>query len=313
PAPETPGTPTTPEGAPTQPAVAPPPLTPPPGEQPTITYAQAQPPTPPPAPAPQPAQPPAYEPPQPAYGQQAYIPTPAEPWTGQAQAPRKKNRVGCVVGCLVTLVLVLVLASASALLLNRSGGSITLGGATIGGAHTGPAGGSLIYQDALNGSTKGSWTDNNNCFFGSGGYHINAAFICYAPADKVGDAVTTVSATQISGPITYPYGLVIRRVSKGNYYEFSIDANGKWLFDKVVNGTPTDIVKLKPDAAIKNGLNQTNTLSVQANGSHFVFSINGKQVGTADDTTFSAGETGLVGYEGIEVVFSNLAIEHIKS
>lgn len=240
---------------------------------------------------------------------------PAQQWTGQpqAQAPQKKSRVGCVVGCLVAVVLLVALAGGGIIFLSNQAGGLTIGGATIGGAKTGPSGGTLIYQDALNGSTKDSWTDNANCFFGSGGYHIKGAFICYAPADKAGDANTTVSATQLSGPITYPYGLVIRRVSKGNYYEFSIDANGKWLFDKVVNGTPTDIVKLTANSAIKTGLNQANTLSVQAKGSHFVFFINGKQVGTADDTTFSAGETGLVGYDGIEVVFANLSIERLKN
>ena len=170
----------------------------------------------------------------------------------------------------------------------------------------------VIYQDSLNGSTKDQWANDSNCFFGSGGYHINAAFICYAPTDKVGDAVTTVSVTQISGPTTYPYGLVIRRVSPGNYYEFLIDANGKWLFDKVVNGTTTDIVKFTPNPAIIAGLNQANTLSVQAKGSHFVFSINGTQVGTADDSTFPSGETGLSGNDNIEVVYTNLIISNVK-
>lgn len=287
------------------------------GEQPTLLYGQPQP----------GGQPPAYTPPginpapnyapqpqPPAYGQpqtSAYSATP-QPWAGQAQPqPKKKSGAGLVVGCLVALVVVVVVAVAGGFLyLRNQPGGLTLGGATIGGnASSGPG---VIYQDALNGSTKDQWANDSNCFFGSGGYHINAAFICYAPADKVGDAVTTVSVSQISGPITYPYGLVIRRVSKGNYYEFLIDANGKWLFDKVVNGTTTDIVKFKPDKAIKTGLNQSNTLSVQAKGSHFVFSVNGTQVGTADDSTFTSGETGLCGSDSIEVVYSNLSIKNVK-
>ena len=289
------------------------------GEQPTLLYGQQQP----------GGQPPAYTPPgytpqpqQPAYGQPqppvygqpqqpAYGATP-QPWAGQAQPqPPKKSRTGLVVGCLVALALVLALAGGGVWFALSHAGGLTIGGATIGGnTNSGPG---VIYQDALNGSTKDQWANDSNCFFGSGGYHINAAFICYAPspADKVGDAVTTVSVTQTSGPITYPYGLVIRRVSKGNYYEFLIDANGKWLFDKVVNGTSTDIVKFTPDKAIKTGLNQSNTISVQAKGSHFVFSVNGTQVGTADDSTFTSGETGLSGNDNIEVVYTNLVIKHV--
>ena len=291
---------------------------PPSAEQPTLLYGQPQPGgqppayTPPginPAPnyAPQP-QPPAYSPPEtPAYG------VAPQPWAGQPRQPQKKSQAGLVVGCLVALVVVVVVAVAGGFLyLRNQPGGLTIGGATIGGnASSGPG---VIYQDSLNGSTKDKWADDNNCFFGSGGYHIAAAFICYAPspADKVGDAVTTVSVTQTSGPITYPYGLVIRRVSKGNYYEFLIDANGKWLFDKVVNGTSTDIVKFTPDKAIKTGLNQSNTISVQAKGSHFVFSVNGAQVGTADDSTFTSGETGLSGNDNIEVVYTNLIISNVK-
>lgn len=265
---------------------------------------------------------------QPAYGttgapvtpgapnyQQGYPATPAQPWAGQMPAapqPKKRNWAGCVVGCLVALVLVIGLGAGGIIFLNNQAGGVTLGSLTIGGAGTGPGGGTLIYQDALNGSTKSDWTGDSNCFFGSGGYHINAAFICYSPADKVGDGVTTVSVKQTSGPITYGYGLVIRRPSKGNYYEFLIDSNGKWLFDKVVNGTTTDIAPFTANSAIKTGLNQPNTLSVSAKGSHFVFSVNGTQVGIADDTTFTSGDTGLSGNNGIEVVFTDLSIANVK-
>ncbi|HKT38597.1 MAG TPA: hypothetical protein VJR48_09510 [Ktedonobacterales bacterium] len=171
----------------------------------------------------------------------------------------------------------------------------------------------VIYKDALDGSTKSDWADDSNCFFGAGGYHIKASFICYAPSDKVGDGVITVSVTQLSGPVTHAYGLVFRRPSQGNYYEFLVDSNGKWIFDKVVSGTTTHLVDFTANAAIVSGLNKVNTLSVQAQGSHFVFSVNGTQVGTADDTTFTTGDTGLSGNDGIEVVFTNLLISKLSS
>jgi hypothetical protein len=231
----------------------------------------------------------------------------------QAPPQKKRNWAGCLVGCLVVVVLLVAATIGGVLVLRNQAGGITIGGATLGGGgSTAPGGGTIIYQDALNGSTKSQWTDDSNCFFGSGGYHINAAFICYAPSDKVGDGVTTVSVQQISGPVTYGYGLVVRRASRGNYYEFLIDANGKWLFDKVVSGKTTDIVKFTANSAIKKGLNQANVISVQAKGSHFVFSVNGTQVGTADDTTFTSGDTGLSGNDGIEVVFTNLTIANVK-
>jgi hypothetical protein len=52
---------------------------------------------------------------------------------------------------------------------------------------------------------------------------------------------------------------------------------------------------------------------VQAQGGHFVFSVNGTQVGTADDTTFTTGDTGLSGNDGIEVVYTNLTISKLSA
>jgi hypothetical protein len=171
----------------------------------------------------------------------------------------------------------------------------------------------VIYQDALDGSTKADWNNDANCFFGSDGYHVKDGFICYAPSDKVGDGVVTVTVKQISGPNTYAYGLVFRRPSQGNYYDFQIDSNGKWIFDKVISGKTTTIVDFTANSAIHTGLNTANTISVKSQGSHFVFSVNGTQVGTADDTTFTTGDTGLAGNDGAEVVFTNLLISKLSA
>lgn len=314
----------------TPPSDQPPAYTPPPPVAPPAPPQEPPPYTPPAYTPPvynQPPQQPVYQPPQqPAYGatepamqptyQQGYPATPAQAWVGQPQTPpqpKKRNVAGCVVGCLVALLLVVALGAGGAIYLNNQPGGVTIGSVTIGGSSTGPGGGALIYQNSMDGSSKDGWTSDSNCFFGSGGYHINAAFICYAPAKNVSDGVTTVSVKQTSGPITYGYGLIIRRPSKGNYYGFLIDGNGKWNFVKVVNGTPTDIVKFTASPAIKTGLNQSNTLSVTAKGSHFVFVVNGTQVGAADDTTFTSGDTGLSGNDGVEVVFSGLSIANVKS
>ncbi|HEX6540319.1 MAG TPA: hypothetical protein VF040_01085, partial [Ktedonobacterales bacterium] len=246
----------------------------------------------------------------PTPAQASYLAADPQQWADKAQArPQNKSRAGCVVGWLVTLALVICLIGGGfAYIQNRPGG-LVIGGVTLGNAHSGPG---IIYQDTLDGSTKSDWTNDSNCFFKDSAYHINAGFICYSPADAVGDSVTTVSVKQISGPITRTYGLVIRRNGKGNYYEFGIDGNGKWRFSKVVNGTLTDIVTFTSNSAIKKGLNQVNTLSVSARGSHFVLSINGTQVGIADDSTFKSGKTGLLGYDGIEVVFTNLSIKNVQ-
>lgn len=59
------------------------------------------------------------------------------------------------------------------------------------------------------------------------------------------------------------------------------------------------------------GPKNTNTFKVAANGKHFTFFVNGKQVGTAQDSSLVSGEIGmLVNLKGTEVAFSNLLLTY---
>jgi hypothetical protein len=165
------------------------------------------------------------------------------------------------------------------------------------------------FSDGLT-SNAYSWADDSNAFFRSDGYHIVKSVIVYAPVDPQQAVDVSVRVVQISGDTTWDYGVVFRRASKGNYYLFQIDSNGLWRFDKVVNGTLTNLMPATPNDAIHRGLNASNTLEVQADGSHSVFLVNGTQVGQADDSTFtSRGKVGLEGNDGIEVVYTHLTMK----
>jgi hypothetical protein len=54
-----------------------------------------------------------------------------------------------------------------------------------------------------------------------------------------------------------------------------------------------------------------NTLRVHAEGTHFTFYINGQQVGSMDDASFSAGGIALLSNEGMEVVFTNITVSTV--
>ncbi|MGH2502062.1 MAG: hypothetical protein ACRDID_06040, partial [Ktedonobacterales bacterium] len=108
-----------------------------------------------------------------------------------------------------------------------------------------------------------------------------------------------------TGPTTWAYGLVFRRVSVGNDYLFGIDSNSKWVFAKDVNHHLTNLQDFTFNQAIKGGLNSANTLSVTMTGSTFVCYINAQKVGTIHDSTYPQGGWGLEGGPGIDVVFTN--------
>jgi hypothetical protein len=225
--------------------------------------------------------------------------------------PPRKSRTGLIIGSLAVVVVLLLGGLGVILLTSNShnqpgttGVGVTATTALTPSPTPTPT---PLFQDPLTSNANG-WSNDSNCFFQGGAYHIKDGFICYAPADSVGDAAISVDVKQLSGPLLNPYGLVFRRTSTGNYYEFDIDGNGKWAFFRTVNNTGTRLVDYTANAAIKKGLNATNTLMVQEKGSHFTFFVNGTQVGNSDDPTFPSGISGLEAYDSIEVAFNNFLI-----
>jgi hypothetical protein len=173
------------------------------------------------------------------------------------------------------------------------------------------SGNGVVYESSLRLGTSG-WVTNGNCFFQADGYHIKGSYICYAPVSAQQNASASVSVKQTDGDDTFLfYGIVLRRVSQGNYYMFAVDSQGKWRFGRVVDGKYVDIVKERASDAINTDAGATNVLAVRARAGHFTFLVNGTQVGQADDATFTSGLWGLSGGDGIEVAYTDLKITRL--
>jgi hypothetical protein len=194
----------------------------------------------------------------------------------------------------------------------RSLGQTTIIGASGGATDTAnqtPTA-TVIYADRLASLSDGAgWPEiPEECAMESDGYHSIGGYLCYAPAGIQADVDVTVTVKQVSGPTIKGYGIVFRRVAKGNYYLFLIDGNSKWTVGKCVNDSCTKLVAFTPHSAIKGGLNTANTLEVVAKGPHFDFFVNGARVGSADDSTFLSGEVGVVSGDSTECVFTNFIV-----
>lgn len=227
--------------------------------------------------------------------------------TPPAPTPPRKSKSGLIIGIL--LVLVVVLAGGlgvSLYALNARTRSTSAPGPTP----TPTFDETVLFQDPLTSDTFGWANDANksHCFFQDNSYHIKDNYYCLAPAGQFDDATISVQVKQVAGPLLHPYGIVFRRMSPGNWYEFDIDSNSKWVFSAALNGFARILVPYTPNAAIKGGLNQINTLMVQAKGTHFTFYVNGTQVGEAADTLFASGYSGLDAGSNIEAVFNNFKI-----
>jgi hypothetical protein len=179
--------------------------------------------------------------------------------------------------------------------------------APTGTAGTSTPAGKVLYQNSLRGAA-GGWVNDSYCSDKPDGYHIVGAYLCYAPVTEQGNVDITVTVSQLHGPYSLLYGIVLRSSSKGNYYLFGIDGNGKWTFAKLSNNSSSYLIQPKANPAIKTNLNQVNTLEVRAIGSQFDFFVNGVQIGHTSDTAYSTGLVGLTSERGVEVVYANIRI-----
>jgi hypothetical protein len=173
-------------------------------------------------------------------------------------------------------------------------------------ATIGPAG-TVLYKNSLRGAA-GGWVSDTYCRDSSDGYHIVGAYLCYAPVTEQTSVDVTVTVTQVHGPYSLLYGIVLRSSGQGNYYLFGIDGNGKWTFARLSNNKSTYLVQPRTSTAIKTKLNQANTLEVRAIGPQFDLFVNGIQVGHLSDTAYSTGLIGLTSERGVEVVYANIWI-----
>jgi hypothetical protein len=293
---------------------------PPAGALPATSPAGEQ--APPPAPTPQaaptytPVAPPVYPPyaypAPPAYP--PYAPYPVYPLYAPPQPPPAR-RTGITIAAIVGAILLVVVVAGGAFGVLAYVAHGDIGNpfiqATPAPSPTPTPAPVVVFQDPLLSNAFG-WYVGTNCYFRADGYHIKNGYYCYPAGSRFGDATISVDARQVAGTPEVPYGIAFRIATDGSNepsdYEFAIDGLGHWTFYKQVHGVASTIIGYTASSAISTASGAVNTLQVRSLRSHFVFSINGHQVGTADDTAFSSGATGLMVTGEGEAVFTNFTI-----
>ncbi len=228
------------------------------------------------------------------------------------QPPQRRSRTGLIVGIVIAVIVVLVACSVGGLVLVNQAGNLTstvgTATATATTAPTATPAETVLFQSALTTSSS-KMVQNENCFFSSDGYHIKDNFICPINIDNLSDVHVKVTAKQIKGSLSNPYGVAFRESSSG-WYELDISGDGGWgVFNCPPNtGTCSELVQPSGTNAVQKNLNQENLLEVTAQGTHFEFSVNGSKLGTADDSSLTSGKIALSCGPGMECVYTNLTI-----
>lgn len=203
---------------------------------------------------------------------------------------------------------------------------------------TATAAANIIYSDSLSQNIR-NWPVGSQgwytCAFEDGAYHItNNDKHRSAPALLPGETVSrpftyNLTMEQIKGDETSPnnqFGMILnatiqtingKQIDKFYAFEVVNKASGQyqfWKYDNSKNGSPWTMLWTKnfgKEFKQGSGPSHVNTLKVIASGKMFTFMVNGKQVGTWKDSSFSTGSVGmLVNLEGAEVAFSNLLLTY---
>ncbi|MBE2197135.1 MAG: hypothetical protein IAE79_00900 [Anaerolinea sp.] len=146
----------------------------------------------------------------------------------------------------------------------------------------------------------------------------DTSFIWTTAGKEFGDAAYQVEAVQVEGPLNNGYGMLFRvNDDRDDFYVFEISSDGYVWIGRYRNGGTDEIQPIIGDwwmesAAINQGLNQLNTLRVEAEGANLIFYVNDQEVGRVTDATFSKGDVGLMvetlGVGGVRVQFDNFLV-----
>ena len=142
----------------------------------------------------------------------------------------------------------------------------------------------------------------------------NCWYWWYPDLPTVSDFDASMDVQRTEGSTTGDYGMVVRlNGDQNSFYYFGInDTNQEYAFFLYQNDNWTTIHDWTYNSSIGSG--KINRIGVNAIGSRFVFSINGNEVGNADNARLASGQLGILAKlydsaENIKVECDNLVLQ----
>ncbi len=129
------------------------------------------------------------------------------------------------------------------------------------------------------------------------------------------DVSTEVDATKNGGPDNNDFGILCRYQDTSNFYELLASSDGYVGIVLVKDGNPTTISSsdhnLQPSDTVKQGT-ATNHLRADCVGDALTLYVNGQKAASAQDSSFSNGDVGLIAgtfdTAGADILFDNFVV-----
>ena len=181
----------------------------------------------------------------------------------------------------------------------------------------------ILFQDDFSNTSSGWDRTHNDSYstdYENGGYRINVVPSSYAvlanPYQSFqNDVRIEVDTTKIGGPDDNAFGVICRYQDVDNYYYFYISSDGYVGIGVDKAGTNTIISSSDGNMTSDSNINQgaaTNHLRADCIGNTLTLFVNGTQVATATDSTFTGGDVGLVAQTftvaGTDLMFDNFFV-----
>jgi hypothetical protein len=176
--------------------------------------------------------------------------------------------------------------------------------------------GNLTLDDPMTtGSSKGDWQNfskndaGETCTYENDGYHViepnaNTYLPCHAYNNNASYSNFTFEVQMIilKGGCG---GISLRDGSAGHAYYFGVCQDGNVSFQRYDGLDSVQTIYQSNTSALHTGLNQSNTIAVVANGSHFDLYINQQHIASGPDDKYSSGAFGVSANSNSEVVYSH--------
>lgn len=195
---------------------------------------------------------------------------------------------------------------------------------SVGGGGGGDGGGGgepgILFEDDFSDSDSG-WDqrDDETCItdYADGAYRIMvnpSQYDCWAnPSRDFTDVIVEVEATKAGGPDDNDFGLVCRYQDSSNFYFFLISSDGFYGIGKVEDGSQSliDMEQMETTDAVRQG-DATNSIQAECKGDQLTLTVNGDEVASVSDSTFSSGDVGLIAGTfddgGTDILFDDFVV-----
>jgi hypothetical protein len=135
------------------------------------------------------------------------------------------------------------------------------------------------------------------------------------------NGIFEVETEQLEGTLDNGYGMLFR-IDKNNdsFYLMEISSDGYLWIGHCINGCAEAESLVNSgwfqSDAVRQGLNVTNQLKVQAEGGNMIFYVNDQEVGRVTHTALSKGDIGVavetLGEGGVRVAFDNFKVTPLE-